>query len=110
MCWIALTLLRMGEILENKNYSNTAKTLFDKAIMKRAKEDEKGLWLPWNDSEGSGPNACTLSPACLMAVKLYQKHGTETYLEYAKKFYDYMTTHICKSDGRVEEPPLTYTH
>ena len=109
MCWIALTLLRMGEVLDNNSYSNTAKTLFDKAIMKRAKEDEKGLWLPWNDSEGSGPNACTLSPACLMAVKLYQKHGTETYLEYAKKFYDYMTTHICKSDGRVEEPPLTYT-
>lgn len=109
MCWIALTLLRMGEVLDNTTYSQTAKKLFDNAIMSRAKEDEKGLWLPWNDSEGSGPNACTLSPACLIAAKLYMEHGTEKYLEYAKKFYAYMQAHITKSDGRVEEPPLTYT-
>lgn len=109
MCWIALTLMRMGEAMDNATYSATAKKLFDSAIMSRVKEDEKGLWLPWNDSEGSGPNACTLSPACLVAAKLYLKYGTESYLEYARKFYTYLTTHISKSDGRVEEPPLTYT-
>lgn len=109
MCWIALTLLRMGEVFNNNNYFTTAKKLFDNAIMARAVEEEKGMWLPWNDSEGSGPNACTLSPACLIAAKLYMKYGTERYLDYAEKFYTYMTNHITKSDGRVEEPPLTYT-
>lgn len=109
MCWIALTLLRMGEVFDNNNYFTTAKKLFDNAIMARAVEEEKGMWLPWNDSEGSGPNACTLSPACLIAAKLYMKYGTEKYLDYAEKFYTYMTNHIAKSDGRVEEPPLTYT-
>ena len=109
MCWIALTLQRMGEVFNNNTYFSTAKRLFDNGIMSRAKEDEKGLWLPWNTDNGSGPNACTLSPACLMAAKLYMKYGTEKYLDYAKKFYDYMTNHIAKSDGRVEEPPLTYT-
>lgn len=109
MCWIALTLLRMGEVFDNNNYFTTAKKLFDNAIMARAVEEEKGMWLPWNDSEGSGPNACTLSPACLIAAKLYMKYGTEKYLSYAEKFYTYMTNHITKSDGRVEEPPLTYT-
>lgn len=109
MCWIALTLLRMGEVFDNNNYFTTAKKLFDNAIMARAVEEEKGMWLPWNDSEGSGPNACTLSPACLIAAKLYMKYGTERYLDYAEKFYTYMTNHIAKSDGRVEEPPLTYT-
>lgn len=109
MCWIALTLLRMGEVFDNNNYFTTAKKLFDNAIMARAVEEEKGMWLPWNDSEGSGPNACTLSPACLIAAKLYMKYGTEKYLDYAEKFYTYMTNHITKSDGRVEEPPLTYT-
>ena len=109
MCWIALTLLRMGEVFDNNNYFTTAKKLFDNAIMARAVEEKKGMWLPWNDSEGSGPNACTLSPACLIAAKLYMKYGTEKYLDYAEKFYTYMTNHIAKSDGRVEEPPLTYT-
>ena len=77
--------------------------------MKRAVEDDTGLWLPWNTDQGAGPNACTLSPACLIAAKLYQKYGAEQYLEYAEKFYTYMQKKIVKSDGRVEEPPLTYT-
>ena len=109
MCWICLTLLHMNEATGLVTYANTAKKLFDNAIMTRATEDEKGLWLPWNTDAGSGPNACTISPACLIAAKLYQKYGTDTYLEYAEKFYTFMQNNIVKTDGRVEEPPLTYT-
>lgn len=109
MCWICLTLMHMGDALGMRTYHTVAKKLFDNGIMSRAKEDDTGLWLPWNTDEGSGPNACTLSPACLIAVKMYEKYGDEEYLEYAEKFYDYMTKHITKSDWRVEEPPLTYT-
>lgn len=109
MCWIALSLLHISEAMSIPTYATTAKKLFDNGIMSRVKEDEKGLWLPWNSDAGSGPNACTLSPACLIAAKLYMKYGTEKYLDYAMKFYTYMKTHIAKSDGRVEEPPLTYT-
>jgi len=109
MCWICLTLLHMTEATGREAYATTAKTVFNNAIMKRAVEDESGLWLPWNDSQGSGPNACTLAPACLIAAKLYMKYGDEKYLTYAEKFYTYLQNNICKSDGRVEEPPLTYT-
>ncbi len=109
MCWICLTLMHMGDALGTRTYHTVAKKLFDNGIMSRAKEDDTGLWLPWNTDEGSGPNACTLSPACLIAAKMYEKYGDEKYLEYAEKFYDYMTKHITKSDWRVEEPPLTYT-
>ncbi len=109
MCWICLTLMHMGDALGTRAYHTVAKKLFDNGIMSRAKEDDTGLWLPWNTDEGSGPNACTLSPACLIAAKMYEKYGDEKYLEYAEKFYDYMTKHITKSDWRVEEPPLTYT-
>ena len=109
MCWICLTLLHMTEATKLETYATTARRLFDNAIMKRAVEDEKGLWLPWNTDEGAGPNACTLGPACLIAAKLYEKYGAEKYLEYAEGFYTYMQNHIANSDGRVEEPPLTYT-
>ncbi len=111
MCWITLTLLHIGEATGTAAYSTIARQVFDNYIIKRAKEDSAsgGLWLPWNTDAGSGPNACTQSPATLIAAKLYQKYGTEKYLEYAKKLYKYTAKNIVKSDGRVEEPPLTYT-
>ena len=111
MCWITLTLLHIGEATGSNAYSTVARQVFDNYIIKRAKEDEEtgGLWLPWNTDAGSGPNACTQSPATLIAAKLYRKFGTAKYLEYAKKLYAYTSKKIVKSDGRVEEPPLTYT-
>ncbi|MBQ4228566.1 MAG: hypothetical protein II675_02050 [Bacteroidaceae bacterium] len=112
MCWITLTLLHIGEATGTAAYSIIARQVFDNYIIKRAKEDEEtgGLWLPWSTHSGKdGPNACTQSPATLIAAKLYQKYGTEKYLEYAKKLYKYTAKNIVKSDGRVEEPPLTYT-
>ena len=111
MCWITLTLLHMYEATNITKYYTAAKGVFDNYIIKRAKEDEEtgGLWLPWNTDAGSGPNACTQSPATLIAAKLYQKNNQEKYLTYAKKLYAYTSKKIVKSDGRVEEPPLTYT-
>ncbi|MBR6031211.1 MAG: hypothetical protein IKP36_04525 [Bacteroidaceae bacterium] len=112
MCWITLTLLHIGEATGTKAYTTVARQVFDNYIIKRASEDEAtgGLWLPWNtNGDGNGPNACTQSPATLIAAKLYQKFGTAKYLEYAKKLYAYTSKKIVFSDGRVEDPPLTYT-
>lgn len=116
MCWITLTLLHMNEATGLSKYYTAAKGVFDNYIIKRAKEDEEtgGLWLPWNTDAGSGPNACTQSPATLIAAKLYQRTGQEKYLTYAKKLYAYTDKKIVKvnesnKDFRVEEPPLTYT-
>ena len=112
MCWITLTLLHIGEATGTAAYSAVARKVFDNYIIKRATEDEEtgGLKLPWHtNGGGEGPNACTQSPATLIAAKLYQKYGTAKYLEYAKKLYAYTSKKIVKSDGRVEDPPLTYT-
>lgn len=112
MCWITLTLLHIGEATGTSAYSIVARQVFDNYIIKRATEDEEtgGLKLPWHtNGGGEGPNACTQSPATLIAAKLYQKYGTAKYLEYAKKLYTYTAKKIVKDDGRVEEPPLTYT-
>lgn len=109
MCWICLTLIHMGETTKTASYVQTAKTVFDKYIITRGKQTEFGLMLPWNWDDGAGPNACTNSPACLVAAKLYNYYGTERYLEYSKGLYEYVVNKIAKSDGRVEEPPLSYT-
>ena len=111
MCWITLTLLHLGEVTGTSKYFTAAKGVFDNYIIKRGHltEDSTGIWLPWKNEANSGPNACTQSPATLIAAKLYQKYGTAKYLDYAKKLYNYTAKNIVKSDGRVEEPPLTYT-
>lgn len=114
MCWIALTLLHMNEATGISKYYNAAKGIFDYYIIKRAIEDEEtgGLKLPWSyDTEANKKafNACTQSPATLIAIKLYAKTENTKYLEYAKKLYLYTSKKIVYADYRVEDPPLTYT-
>ncbi len=116
MIWIGLTLTHISEALEDDSYFKKAKDLYDKHIITRAITDDRGFRLPWNwDKNADGSykdqtgNACTNGPASLLAAKLYDKYGEENYLQNSKDFYSYMQKHISKSDGRVEEPPLTYT-
>lgn len=111
MCWIGLTMYHMATVLDMRTYFTMTKTIYDKYIASRKQTDSRGTFLPWNSygEANSGPNACTLSPACLLALRLYDHYGEEKYLEDAKLYYDFLVNNICKSDGRVEEPPLTYT-
>lgn len=108
MCWICLTLIHMSEATGDDIYINMAKTVYDTHIITRARTDAKGTGLPWKSNDESR-NACTNSPGCLIAAKLYKKYGTENYLNDAKMLYDYIVENLLKGDGRVEEPPLTYT-
>ncbi len=68
----------------------------------------KGTGLPWNTTQNDR-NACTNSPGCLVAAKLYQRYEDGNYLSDAKKLYEYVVNNSYNADGRVEEPPLTYT-
>lgn len=112
MCWIGLTMIHLSDALEDDTFANMARKIFDEYILPRGSRDSKGFFsLPWKD-DGSGPNACTNSPGCLLAAKLYLRYGDESYLQVAKDLYDWeanvMTTEF-NNDGRVEDPALTYT-
>ena len=110
MAWICLTLLHMTEVLGDNIYADTARDVFDKYMWPRAITDDKGTGLPWtNIADKQGRNSCTNAPACLTAAKLYRKYGQSGHLEKAKTLYNYLTANNLKDDGRVEEPPLTYT-
>jgi predicted alpha-1,6-mannanase (GH76 family) len=111
MCWICLTMIHISEALDDDKYVNTARTVFDDFIVPRGSTDEKGIWaLPWKlNYEGRG--ACTNGPACVVACKLFMKYGDEKYRQTAIALYDYMLSVMAElnNDGRVEEPPLSYT-
>ncbi|UKK51671.1 alpha-1,6-mannanase [Prevotella sp. E13-17] len=110
MCWICLTLIHISEALDDDTYAATARTIFDNYILPRGSWNDGYFSLPWKD-DGSGPNACTNSPGCLVASKLYERYNESSYLEAAKNIYAYQANEMRKlnNDGRVEEPPLTYT-
>lgn len=112
MCWISLTLLHISEALGDMRYADTARKVFDDYILPRGSWDADGYFsLPWKDRD-AGPNACTNSPGCLLAVKLFEVYGDSSYLQAAKDIYTYQAHEMkvkLSNDGRVEEPPLTYT-
>lgn len=115
MAWMGLTIVHLAEVqalsdsVKADRYYKQAQLVY-RTIASRKKTDEYGTYLPWNTDAGAGPNACTHAPSCLLAVKLYEYFGTQRYLEDARAYYDYLiASGITKSDGRVEEPPLTYT-
>ena len=112
MCWICLTLLHMSEALGDNKYADTAKQIFDNYIQPRGWTDDSGFWaLPWKLND-MGRNACTNAPGSLVASKLYLKYGGEQYkqaaIDLCKFLLNEMKTKM-NNDGRVEEPPLTYT-
>jgi len=108
MCWIALTLLHMTEATGDETYYLAAKDLYDKSIITRAWEDDKGWALPWK-ADDKGRNICTNAPGCAVACKLYVKTNNDKYLNDAKVIYKFIIDNNLKADGSVEEPPLTYT-
>lgn len=112
MCWICLTLIHMGEALEDTKYTEMAKTIFDSYVVPRGWTDDEDYWgLPWKSND-KGRNACTNAPGCLVAARLYTYTGDKSYLDIAIELYDFWT-HVMSvelnNDGRVEDPPLTYT-
>lgn len=120
MAWICLALLHMADELDNKSYAQTAKDVYDKYIITRAMREtgtdgKEYIRLPWNwdkNPDGTYKNdggACTDGSACLVAVRLHMRYGDEKYLNDAVGLYNHMVKNVCKSDGRCEEPPLTYT-
>lgn len=107
MCWIGLTLTHLASALEDNSYADVAKAMYDDYIIPRK---VNGGGLPWtNMSDKAGQNACTNSPGCLLASKLYLYTNDYKYLEDALALYDFMATKRVSSDYMVENPPLSYT-
>ena len=110
MAWICLTLIRITEVSGDTKYRDTAREVFDRYIWTRKTTTDKGTGLPWTNhaEDQHNLNACTNTPSCLVAAKLYEAYKVDTYLEIAKTLYKYDIANMPDAE-RVEEPPLTYT-
>ena len=110
MAWICLTLIRTTEVSGDAKYRDTAREVFDRYIWTRKTTGAKGTGLPWtnHDEDRTNLNACTNTPSCLVAAKMYEAYKEDSYLEIAKTLYAYNIANM-PDEERVEEPPLTYT-
>lgn len=110
MCWIGITLLNMSEATGVEKYAQAAKDVYDKYIWTRRSSCDKGTCLPWTSrvEDKTNFNACTNTPACLLAARLYQKFGGENYLQNAEALYSFNIKNK-HDDERVESIALTYT-
>jgi len=111
MAWICLTLIRLYEVFGSSTFADTAKDVYDKYIWTRSTTlDDGNIALPWTsrDEDKTNFNGCTNAPSCLVAAKLYQIYKTNSYLKNAVALYDFSVS-VMKSDGQVEDIPLSYT-
>lgn len=110
MAWITLTMLHMTEATGNTIYYDMAKNIYDNLMLPQAIGDEKGWGFPWKiNGRDKGRYICTNAPACVAASKFYNKTGDKKYLKNATDLYDFIVNNLLKPDGRLEEPPLSYT-
>lgn len=111
MAWIGLTLMHITEALGDDRYADTAKDIFDKYIWTRSTRSDKGVCLPWTNhkEDERNFNACTNTPACLLAAKLCEKYGDGKYLDIAENLFEFNVKNMNADGQRVEDPALTYT-
>lgn len=118
MAWMSLTLMHMAEATGEQKYFAEARKIYDEYMLEPARiiNDDDGWGLVWtldkskSEAERNARNACTNTPAGIIACKLYLKTGDEKYLKNATDIYDYMwKTGKINAEGRMAEPPLTYT-
>lgn len=110
MAWITLTMLHISEATGDSSYYTMAKNIYDNLIIPQANKDEKGWAFPWKImGKDNGRYICTNAPICVTACKLYMKTGNKLYLNNAISLYNFIVNNLLMADGRLEEPPLTYT-
>lgn len=86
--WIALTMVRLYEATKEERYLATSKDLME--WVKTGWNDYAGGGIAWEkfDNEAS-KNACSNGPAALLAIRLYEVTGDASYMDWAKKIYDW---------------------
>lgn len=88
MEWNALTMLRMYEITNDQQYLDAVQLLWND-IIKAWNEQYSGGGLAWKKDMLYSKNACSNGPASILAARLYKVTKQESYLDWAKKIYDW---------------------
>lgn len=113
MEWMALALLRGcdANTALNRQYFTQVKTLFDDIVGGWSDVDGGGIhWNKNKTGDGKYKTSCSNAPAMILAARLYQHTQEPSYLDWAKRIYDYMYTHNRFPDGVIKDNATNEDH
>lgn len=107
MEWMGLASQRAAKCFLPNSMWNTA---FNNASVqlwgwiKNGWNSNNGGGIQWVDSQPWSKNACSNAPAIILAARLYNATGSQEYLDWAKRIFDWMNTNlIFESTGLVKD-------
>lgn len=90
--WMALALLRAYTLSNDERYLHAAQRLWDD--IRNGWNDAFGGGISWRKSQRDYKNAPANGPAAILAARLYRITGDEAHLEWAKRIYGWLKSHL----------------
>lgn len=100
MEWIALATLRVWQKTNDPKFKEATLQLW--GYIKTGWNSNAGGGISWKKGQEYSKNACSNGPACILAARLYQEFGDESYKEWALKIYNWeKSTLVNMNNGMV---------
>ena len=100
MEWNALAMLRAYKATNDERFKTATIDVWND--IKTGWNDNAGGGIAWRKSQPYSKNACSNGPACILAARLYQEFGDESYKEWALKIYNWeKSTLVNMNNGMV---------
>lgn len=87
MEWNALAILRVYQATGDAKFKEATLQIWE--YIKTGWNTNAGGGITWKKGMEYSKNACSNGPACILAARLYQEFGDETYKEWALKIYNW---------------------
>ena len=100
MEWNAIAILRVYQVTNDPKFKEAALQLWE--YIKTGWNENAGGGITWKKGMEYSKNACSNGPACILAARLYQEFGDESYKEWALKIYNWeKSTLVNMNNGMV---------
>lgn len=91
--WIALTMVRLYNVTSDSKYLDVAKSLYND-IASGWNDQYQGGGIAWRKSQPWSKNACINGPASLLAFKLHDATGEDSYAEFGVKIHEWVRENL----------------
>jgi uncharacterized protein YyaL (SSP411 family) len=95
--WIVLALADAYDLSRDAAWRDRAEATFAFVLTGEDNKLDGGIY--WQEQKKTSKNTCSNAPAVAAALRLYQTTAKPTYLETAKRLYQWTNAHLQDSDG-----------
>lgn len=99
IAWWSLGATRAYELTGQERYKEIAKELFDRMYLHWDDIYGGGIW--WKNNSQDQKNVATNGVAAMIAAKIYQMTGDETYLTISEEIYQWIRVNLSDGEGHL---------